>query len=418
MQSSSSATTAQTSRPPLPEDNAKKMAIVLGRLMELLYCAGDAECPHRESAALCFDALQRWQRHEIGGAVRRLGWTPRNGGSQLRCLKVSFRAAWRTHKEAERAALEEKKAEDGADYAPDTAASGKPDDADDGADDAAEDEVLEDEDDEEGDADGSAAERSQAEQAQQRAEFMRLQDERTEEMSCKDYQTFHTLRAFQYRKGHTSLRQYLRAFGELTAHNLRGIMPLATSTGAAAGRDGTSSDRSRGRDWSATLQVVRLLAQLWADKAAELVEAANRDVHGGVLAIAHAPLEVRAYAAACEQLVARVAREEEAAELPASRKREQQPPGAASSAKRQQKPSTAAEGGGSWPPVEPPREDARHERPPPRAMDTPGGYLMPLEPLYGDAPRDDDAGAFGRKSSGRPPLNQKWHSHYGFLKLE
>ena len=64
------------------------------RLEDLLYCAGDAECPHRESAALCFDALQRWQRHEIGGSEP-------GGGLDVEALKLALSDMKREEGEAE-----------------------------------------------------------------------------------------------------------------------------------------------------------------------------------------------------------------------------------------------------------------------------------------------------------------------------
>jgi hypothetical protein len=78
-------------------------------------------------------------------------------------------------------------------------------------------------------------------------------------------------------------RAYLAAFGKLCALNVRGEMSLE------------AIDKK-------PTPVVRLLAKLWSDRAAELVDAANRDAHGGVLRVCAEPLGVRHYRHASELL--------------------------------------------------------------------------------------------------------------------
>ena len=90
----------------------------------------------------------------------------------------------------------------------------------------------------------------------------------------------------------------MAAFGRLAAHNVREHLTLGAG-GASASSEATERAAFRKAERSA---VLRFLAKLWSDKAAQLAEDANRDAHGGALRTRDAPLPARHYRRACELL--------------------------------------------------------------------------------------------------------------------
>ena len=58
----------------------------------------------------------------------------------------------------------------------------------------------------------------------------------------------------------------------------------------------------RGQPKNQRTPVIEFLMKLWADKAVELVEEANRDAHGGMLTVPTAAIDERHYRQASERL--------------------------------------------------------------------------------------------------------------------
>ena len=94
-------------------------------------------------------------------------------------------------------------------------------------------------------------------------------------MSAADYEVFVKARG---NLGH------MKAFVALTTSNVLADMAL-TGKGKAQKR------------------VFKLLTKLWADKMAEIVDDANRDVHGGELKVPDKPIALAHYEVACEKVM-------------------------------------------------------------------------------------------------------------------
>ena len=262
----------------------KDFQSVLERLSQLMYCAGDASVPRGDCMRLLFDHLMNAQLHSVGEAMRMLAHNNKPSEFQLvRALWTYYPDAWASYVSKEEAEQAEEMEDKGADYEPiDMAGKGRDDEEE-------EDEIEPRSDENErGDASaGGGSSSSGSGAAAQHAARMRFADERTAEMNAAEYEEWRAMNLPPHHPVLTCLlplvprgryeewraireqrsSKRLAAFGRLSALNVHDLVGIRKA--------GETQDN----------RLIKFLAKLWSDRLTEVVEAANREAHGGALTI-------------------------------------------------------------------------------------------------------------------------------------